>query len=373
MIMGKTAPSQISDSLNKRIAREFRKPFFQDWDRRFIFILMISLTIEIFTISLLSSTPVTGYSEREIARLQKRFASVILGDTDQPLGNAMVASTQTSTPADEEDGSGESDSEEGSREGEGSGDDSGEGRDDSGSGSEGTVEPRRPTRTEAAELRRRNREAISEQVSNRGLLGLLTGTGTAAEGQAVQDMFSGPDGGGVGQDLDKVLASVDGLSTSGTSGLGSEGSGEGVRGGRSGSNANIDDLVTDLGSAHSQSLSRKGELLIETPEGEEGRGLKSAHRNSEAIQAVLYKHVNAIRYCYERELKRNPNLKGKITVRITIAPNGHVTEVTIVSSTLNNERVERCILARIRLWKDFEPIDSADGDVTIRYSYAFGY
>jgi hypothetical protein len=40
---------------------------------------------------------------------------------------------------------------------------------------------------------------------------------------------------------------------------------------------------------------------------------------------------------------------------------------------MNNERVERCILARIQLWKDFKPIDSEEGDMTFRYSYAFGY
>ena len=60
----------MSGSLDQRIAREFRKPFFREWDRRFVFILMISLSIEIFAISLLSRTPVAEYSEKEIARLQ---------------------------------------------------------------------------------------------------------------------------------------------------------------------------------------------------------------------------------------------------------------------------------------------------------------
>ena len=84
-------------------------------------------------------------------------------------------------------------------------------------------------------------------------------------------------------------------------------------------------------------------------------------------------HVKAIKYCYERELKRFPTLKGKVAVRVTVNPEGAVKHVEIVSSTLNNDRVERCIVSRIRLWKDFKAIDPKEGDVTFRQVYAFGY
>ena len=115
------------------------------------------------------------------------------------------------------------------------------------------------------------------------------------------------------------------------------------------------------------------EKKIETPADVVGRGRRSIYRSPEAIQEVLLAHVPAIRYCYERELKRDPDLKGKVSVRITVGPDGTVKNATIVSSTLNNERVERCILARIRLWKDFKPIDPSEGDVMFRQVYAFGY
>ena len=156
-------------------------------------------------------------------------------------------------------------------------------------------------------------------------------------------------------------------------GSGSGGGSGGVRGGRSGGKATIDDLVSDLSSSESQTLTRKGELSIETPSEVVGRGRKSVYRSPDAIQEVLISHNAAIRYCYERELKRNPTLKGKITVRITIGSEGAVNNAEIVSSTLNSERVERCILARIRLWNDFQPIEEAEGEVTFRQVYTFGY
>ena len=166
-------------------------------------------------------------------------------------------------------------------------------------------------------------------------------------------------------------SSVLGLTASGGGGGGS--GGRGVRGSRSGSRAGIDDLVSDKSSVTSQSLSRKGELTIESVSEVEGLGRKSIYRSSDAIQEVLFSHNKAIQYCYERELKRNPTLKGKVVVRITVNPEGHVVNASIVSSTLNNERVERCILARIRLWKDFKPIDPSEGNVTFRQGYLFGY
>lgn len=158
--------------------------------------------------------------------------------------------------------------------------------------------------------------------------------------------------------------------------MGGNGTGNGVgsvKGGRSSKQAGIDDLVSDLGSASSGSISRKGEVMVEAPSELVGRGSRSAYRSPEAIQEVLLEHNSAIRYCYERELKRNPNLKGKLSVRITVGADGHVTKAEIVNSTLNNARVERCILARIRLWKDFHPIDSGEGEITFRQIYAFGY
>ena len=369
-MMGTATTLKMSKSLEQQFSKEFQKSFFQDLDRRFLLILFLSLFAEALIVFVLAQRPIPEYSEREIARIQERFASFILREPVRREQDVASASSRGGVvPAGEEEnseGAGEGDASAGAEtEGEGTG--PGEG---------GTGEIRRATAVAAAEARRRSREAISREVSNRGLLGLLTGTGTAAQGKAVSSLFSKSlSGEGVGQDLDKVLDSVDGLKTQGGSGIGS-GGGEAersVRGERSGKKATIDDLVSDLGGVSSQSVSRKGELKVESPEEFVGRGRKSIHRSFDAITEVMLSHIPAIRYCYERELKRSPNLKGKITVRIMVAPDGSVKNVEAVRSSLNNERVERCILARIRLWKDFEPIDSSEGDVTFRQVFSFGY
>jgi len=356
---------RLSEALEQRIVSEFRKPFFQDWDRRFFVILFLTLLIEAVGVVLLSRQPVEVYSEKEIARIQERFVYFILGETSRKEAEIVVSPSPGGVvPAGEERISEEA----------GPGE-AGVGEEGTSLGEGGRAESRRASRVEAIEARRRFRERISREVSNKGLLGLLTGTGSAVEGEAVSSLFTETGyGKGVGEDLDRVLSSVGGLKTGGKSGLGlGEEGGSGVRGERSGRKATIDDLVSDLGGVRSQSLTRRGELKVETPADVVGRGRKSIYRSPEAIQEVLLSHVPAIRYCYERELKRNPALKGKIAVRITVGPDGRVKSAVVVSSTLNNERVERCILARIRLWKDFKPIDLGEGDVTFRQVYAFGY
>jgi len=359
-------------SLNQKIAKEFGKTFFQDMDKQFILILVVSIVIEMILVSFLSSRPIPEYSAKDIARIQERFATFILEEkvVDDVGTGAVSQESPTASISDETDASGdEGDVDDGS-----GSEDSGSEGDRSGEGDRRpTAEERHESRLASAEVRRRSREAVSRDVSSKGILGLLTGTGSAAEGQGVSSLFS--DSGSdsrLSDDLDQVLSSVNGLRTQGTSGGTGSNVGGDVRGSRTGGKATIDDLVSDLDVAQSETFSRKGELNIDAPDEVVGAAKKSQYRSAEAIQSVLLSHNRAIQYCYERELRRNPSLKGKVVVRIKVNFQGHVTHVEIVESTLNSERVERCIVTRIRQWKDFEPIDESEGDVTFRQIYLFG-
>jgi TonB family protein len=370
-----------ASALNPNIAREFQKSFFQEWDKQFVTILFLSLFVEAVFVFIIASRPVDVDSEQGMSRIQERYVNFVLKEElikeesaskIGPVSEIGEETVEKGTAA----GDAESEKEKGGK-GRGGGTGTGE---YAGEGSgRGTAGGREAARVAATEARRISREQISREVSNKGLLGLITGTGSAAQGEAVSDFFVdiGGRGGEGSNDLDQVLSNVDGLEIRGSSGTGEGGGGgrggQGARGTRSNKNASIDDLVSDLGSVGSGQLSRSGELTVETPSEVGGMGRKSIYRSPDAIHEVLLSHVPAIRYCYERELKRDPELKGKIVVRITIAADGSVSGAEIVSSTLNSERVERCILARIRLWKDFQAIDPKEGDVTFRQVYTFGY
>ncbi|MEJ2627710.1 MAG: AgmX/PglI C-terminal domain-containing protein [bacterium] len=162
------------------------------------------------------------------------------------------------------------------------------------------------------------------------------------------------------------------LRSSSEEGGGTEGGGG--QGKRTGGQAAIDDLLSQDQGVNSDLMSREGTLTIESSQeaGEKDSG-KKQYRNAQDIQQVLLSHNQVIKYCYERELRRYPSLKGKVVVRITINPQGEVVDATILSSSLNNERVERCIVARISHWKDFKSVNPQAGNVTFRQTYIFGY
>jgi TonB family protein len=75
------------------------------------------------------------------------------------------------------------------------------------------------------------------------------------------------------------------------------------------------------------------------------------YRSNASLLAVIQKYAAGIQYCYGNELKRQPGLRGKLVVAITVAASGDVTEATVVQNTLGSERLASCALSQIRAWK----------------------
>jgi TonB family protein len=86
-----------------------------------------------------------------------------------------------------------------------------------------------------------------------------------------------------------------------------------------------------------------------------GSGGKAA-RSREEIELVFDRNKGAIYALYNRALRTNPTLQGKVVLELTIAPSGEVTQCRIVSSELGDEELERKLVARVRLFR-FEDKD----------------
>jgi hypothetical protein len=76
----------------------------------------------------------------------------------------------------------------------------------------------------------------------------------------------------------------------------------------------------------------------------------SGELSSEVVRRVVQAHRGQLRYCYEREVLRNPGLRGKLVTRVEIGPTGAVSRAEKVETTLANEPVESCVLTRLRSW-----------------------
>jgi TonB family protein len=81
-----------------------------------------------------------------------------------------------------------------------------------------------------------------------------------------------------------------------------------------------------------------------------------ASRSREEIELVFDKNKGAIFALYNRALRMDPTLEGKLVLRLTIAPSGEVTFCEIVSSELEDSELERKLVQRVKLFR-FEARD----------------
>ena len=87
------------------------------------------------------------------------------------------------------------------------------------------------------------------------------------------------------------------------------------------------------------------------------------------IDKVIKQNMATIRYCYQRELTKNPALGGKITVKFVIAKDGTVSSASTKSTTMNNPAVEQCINGRFMRFQFPEP--KGGGIVIVSYPFIF--
>ncbi|MGC4114157.1 MAG: TonB family protein [Myxococcales bacterium] len=208
------------------------------------------------------------------------------------------------------------------------------------------------------------RENDKKKVMNAGLLALLGG------GDGAQSNVFAP--GGLGTGINQALGSLksdSGISDShGIGGLGSRGTGPG--GG--GTGLGLGGLGTK-GGGRGSGGSGFGINLGDRGKGETrvipGKTTVTGSCERAIIGKVINRHANEIRYCYEVELNKEPNLAGKITASFTIDPTGAVSDASVAQSTLNNNNVEQCVMTRIRRWKFPEP--KGGGVCVINYPWVF--
>jgi TonB family protein len=90
--------------------------------------------------------------------------------------------------------------------------------------------------------------------------------------------------------------------------------------------------------------------------------------DKEFIRRVVRRHLNEVKFCYERELPRNPDLHGRVTTQFTISESGVVLAAVVQQSTLNHPGVEACIVDAVRRW-EFPAVPG--GQIVVSYPFVF--
>jgi protein TonB len=74
-----------------------------------------------------------------------------------------------------------------------------------------------------------------------------------------------------------------------------------------------------------------------------------SNRSDEDIRKVMDRNKGAIFAIYNRALRKDPMLSGKMTVQLVIEPSGQVSAIKILGSELGDGSLERKLLSRIRM------------------------
>jgi TonB family protein len=95
---------------------------------------------------------------------------------------------------------------------------------------------------------------------------------------------------------------------------------------------------------------------------------KAVGRSDEEIRLVFSRHQGSFYRHYNRALREDDSLQGKVVLKFTIAPNGRITSVEILESELDDEELEAKILTKVRTMnfgaKDVPPVTS---DFTLNF------
>jgi len=227
------------------------------------------------------------------------------------------------------------------------------------------------------------REAIRSQVSKMGVLGVLTGRGTAGRKTAGAGLSILQLDLELQQDLERMLGEINGITTSasvagtgGGAGFGGTEPGSGligIEGQLSDANVTGPIQVSSLGTT---AVMPYGGSLDGLDTGETSGSLtdeyiapeKREERSTRTVSRVVAAHTGAIRYAYNRELRKKPSLRGKIVLTFTISATGDVTECYVEESAMNWPPLENSLVKMVRTWR-FPEIP--EGDVTVSYPLVF--
>lgn len=211
------------------------------------------------------------------------------------------------------------------------------------------------------------KKALAKNVENKTILKKIGSL--SPNGGTLADALGG---GAAKRSLDDAFANSSGVQegTAGMdrSGLRRAGSSDAKGVGRT---ADIGDLKGVKGAGKAKvdtgtkrkAVSVKGRVSIKGSTRAVGDGVIDKGR----VSSVFRARAGALQSCYERELKKNPKLGGKLVIRIVIGAAGRVTSAS-VGGSVGSSAVNNCVASRVRGWKFPKP---EGGSVTVSKSIVF--
>lgn len=216
-----------------------------------------------------------------------------------------------------------------------------------------------PTKAQAAAPKAADtarRAEVRKQLSGAGLLASI---GAASEEGDLANVFESE--AVVGKDLGAALSERGGIRVTGGTRIGKKGA-LGAD-----TSADIGEVDVGAGGSAGELGGRQGvvpKAFVKSTEAV----LKKGGIDERGVQMALKRRERGIQQCYERSLKANPKLKGKVVVEWGINEQGRVVQVKVVQNTLGDPKVGDCIsdiISRIRF------PEATKGIVPVRKTFVF--
>lgn len=96
------------------------------------------------------------------------------------------------------------------------------------------------------------------------------------------------------------------------------------------------------------------QTVLDLPDPMEGATQHSAAAEgvdgTTSIYRLLRRNLAMVNACYKRQRRRDPQLAGKLTVKMRVGPGpkGMVEQAEVVARTFNNATMERCVVGSLK-------------------------
>jgi TonB family protein len=310
-------------------------PRLMDADRRFIFIMIFSVILHGVIVYYLNSFDVKKMKPRTIDELPQRIVKLIMNKPKKKEKKKVEVAKKEKKPETPEE-------------------------------KEVEKKKEKAKKVQAAQKNVAKRATkVTKELRTTGMLAILTGKGpTRSRSRSVVDVLHGQSVRST--DLDAALKNMSGVSRAGSA--------EDMevklttRRSKQSKKVSIKDFVKSF-DRKEKTLEKMGNIKVRKPK-REGPASSSAMRDDKAISNYVKKNMRSIKAAYNRVLKQNPNLAGKITIRFTILPSGRVSSVSVVESTVDDETLKTRIMRVIKNWR-FPSIPDSEGNVTVNFPFIF--
>lgn len=99
-------------------------------------------------------------------------------------------------------------------------------------------------------------------------------------------------------------------------------------------------------------------------------GSLKGKRDRKSIIKTIFNNISSLRYAYNKRLRVEPKLSGKVLVKFSIDETGNVVECEIAKTTLMDRPLQKIIVKKIKEW-DFGKIVSPGDTTVIIYPFIF--